>query len=149
MLAPKISSHPRYLSGILSIIGKHLIFVAILIAHDNSKTALNTGYLHDDKGFNGAYFIATLKDDDLEVAVHGLDESWKGFVCPKHQWYGRQFIPEKFGCGLCKFSPTHQFMGMASLAFRETTAIVGFETVSTVARTQSCDHICHDFQILL
>ena len=34
---PKISSPPRYLSGILPIVGKHLIFVAILIAHDNSK----------------------------------------------------------------------------------------------------------------
>jgi len=82
------------------------------------KTALNTGYLHNDKGFNGAYFTATLDDDEWGVAVHGLDEQWKGFVCPDHQWYGRQFTPEKFGCGLCKFGPTRQFMGMASLAFR-------------------------------
>lgn len=84
------------------------------------KTALNTGYLHNDKGFNGAHFTAALDDDQLEVTVHGLDEQWKGFVCLDQQWYGRQFTPEKFGCGLCKFGPTRQFMGMASLAFRET-----------------------------
>lgn len=83
------------------------------------KTALNTGYLHNDKGFNGAYFTATLKENELEVAVHGLDERWKELVCPDHQWYGREFTPEKFGCRLCKFGPTRQFKGMASLAFRE------------------------------
>jgi len=69
----------------------------------------------------------------LEVAVHGLDEQWKGFVCPDHQWYGRQFTPEKFGCGLCKFGPTRQFMGMASLAFRET---VDAETSNATASVQ-------------
>ena len=97
------------------------------------KTSLNTGYLHNDKGFNGGYFTATLEDDELEVAVHGLDEQWKGFVCPDHQWYGRQFTPEKFGCGLCKFGPTRQFMGMASLAFRET---VDAETSNATASVQ-------------
>ncbi|MDS0300928.1 hypothetical protein NDI76_19460 [Halogeometricum sp. S1BR25-6] len=56
----------------------------------------------------------------MEVAVHGLDEPWKGFVCPDHQWYGQQFTPEKFSCGLCKFGPDRQFMGMAPVAFRET-----------------------------
>lgn len=82
------------------------------------KTSLNTGYLHNDKGFNRAYFTTTL-DDEFEVTVHGLNEPWKGFVCPDHQWYGRQFTPEKFGCGLCKFGPARQFMGIASLAFKE------------------------------
>jgi predicted phosphodiesterase len=86
------------------------------------KTALNTGYLHNDKGFNGAYFTATLDDDELEVAVHGLDEQWKGFVCPDHQWYGRQFTPEKFGCGLCKFGPGRQFSSIAFIAFEKATS---------------------------
>lgn len=38
------------------------------------KTSLNTGYLHNDKGFNGAYFTATLDGDEIEVTVHGIDE---------------------------------------------------------------------------
>jgi len=86
------------------------------------KTALNTGYLHNDKGFNGAYFTATHDDDELEVDVHGLDEQWKGFVCPDHQWYGRQFTPEKFGCGLCKFGPSRQFSSIAYIAFETVTS---------------------------
>lgn len=83
------------------------------------KTSLNTGYLHNHKGFNGAYFTATLDRDGIEVTVQGIDEPWQGFVCPDHQWYARQFTPQKFGCGLCKFGPTRQFSAMATLAFKE------------------------------
>ena len=51
--------------------------------------------------------------------------------------YGRQFTPEKSGCGLRKFSPTHQFMGMASLAFRETTASDVSNATASVAKIAS------------
>ena len=36
-----------------------------------------------------------------------------------------------------------------SAIMRRDRTVVGFETVYTVGRTQSCDHTCHDFQILL
>lgn len=47
-------------------------------------TSLNTGYLHNDKGFDGAYFTVVLEDDGADVTVHGVDEAWKEFVCDEH-----------------------------------------------------------------
>lgn len=93
-------------------------------------TALNSGYLHNDKGFNGAYFIGELGDDGMDVTVHGIDQSWKGFVCPDHEWYGRQFTPEQFGCGLCKFGTTRQFIPITSSVFAEIVDDVENETAS-------------------
>jgi predicted phosphodiesterase len=108
-------------------------------------TALNTGYLHNDKGFNGAYFIGELGDDRMDVTVHGIDQSWKGFVCPDHEWYGRQFTPEQFGCGLCKFGTTRQFIPITSSVFTEIVGDVENETASidnlvSGARKHIVDH---------
>jgi len=108
-------------------------------------TALNTGYLHNDKGFNGAYFIVELGDDGMDVTVHGIDQSWKGFVCPNHEWYGRQFIPERFGCGLCKFGTTKQFIPMARSVYETLVddvndATVGVDELVEAARDNIIDH---------
>lgn len=82
-------------------------------------TALNTGYLHNDKGYNGAYFIVDLTDDEMNVSGHGLEESWKSFVCSNHEWYGRQFSPAKFDCRLCRFGTARQFIPIAGEVFDE------------------------------
>ena len=97
------------------------------------KKSLNTGYLHNDNGFNGSYFISTLDKNEIEVTVHGLDEPWKEFICPNHQWYGRQYTPKRFGCRLCKFSPNKQFSRIYSLSFREA---VGEKTSDATASVQ-------------
>jgi len=87
--------------------------------------ALNTGYLYNDKGYFGAYFIAELDESGITTQVLGLDERWKPVVCPDHEWYGRQFHPEKFGCRICKFGPQQQFAPMVHFAFNAATDGVG------------------------
>lgn len=94
-------------------------------------TALNTGYLHKDNGYNGAYFIVDLADDEMDVSGHGLDESWKSFVCPDHEWYGRQFTPAKFDCGLCRFGTARQFSPIAAQVFDEVATSSGDDEART------------------
>lgn len=112
--------------------------------------ALNTGYLHNDKGYNGAYFVAELGSDGMDVTSHGIDQSWKGFVCPDHEWYGRQFTPERFGCGLCKFGTVRQFSPMARSVFEAVTTgddenqTIGIDELLTRAR----EHITDDEQFV-
>jgi hypothetical protein len=79
-------------------------------------TSLNTGYLHNHKGFDGGYFTIGLEDDAIDVTVHGVNESWKEFVCDDHPWYGTQYTPAKFGCGLCKFGPQKQLARLLKTA---------------------------------
>jgi len=82
------------------------------------RTALNTGYLHNDKGYDGAYFTATL-GNELNISVHGIGQPWKSFICSDHEWYGQQFTPTMFGCGLCKFGPERQFRSIAITVFTD------------------------------
>ena len=95
-------------------------------------TALNTGYLHNDKGYNGAYFTIDLSDDGMDVSGHGLNESWKSFVCPDHEWYGRQFTPAKFGCGLCRFGTARQVIPIAAQVFDEVATEDGETRTATI-----------------
>lgn len=87
-------------------------------------SALNTGYLNNDKGYLGAYFVVELDESGMTVHVRGLDEPWKDIICPDHEWYGRQFHPSKFGCRICKFGAQQQLGPMVHHAFN---AAVGGE----------------------
>ena len=109
-------------------------------------TALNTGYLHNDKGFNGAYFISELTADEMDATVHGIDQPWKGFVCPDHEWYGRQFTPERFGCGLCKFGTSRQFIPMAVSVFEAIATGDGENPTASIDElvTAAREHIVDD-----
>jgi hypothetical protein len=77
------------------------------------------------------------------VTVHGLDEPWKGFSCSDHEWYGRQFTPEKFGCGLCKFGPSRQFNSIAYIAFDKATSkneeVASIDELAVAARDSIVD----------
>ena len=55
----------------------------------------------------------------MNVMVHGIDQSWKGFVCPEYKWHGRQFTPDRFGCGLCKFGTARQFIPITRSVFED------------------------------
>lgn len=108
-------------------------------------TSLNTGYLHNDKGFNGVYFLVELGDDGMDIMVHGIDQSWKGFICPDHEWCGRQFTPERFGCGLCKFGITKQFIPMTRSVIETFVddlddATASVDDLAVAARNHIVDH---------
>ena len=103
-------------------------------------TILNTGYLHNDKGYNGAYFIVELSDGEMDVSGHGIDDSWKSFVCPDHEWYGRQITPTKFGCGLCRFGTARQFIPVATQVFDEVATEDGEAETATIDELVAAAH---------
>lgn len=110
------------------------------------ETALNTGYLHNDKGFNGAYFICELSADGMDVMVKGISDPWKAIVCPDHEWYGQQFIPESFECGLCRFGNSRQFRRIGLTVFQELSSYNQEYPTASIGElvTTARDHIVND-----
>ena len=93
---------------------------------------MNTGYLFNDKGYTGAYFITELADTGLSTQVCGINEPWRAVECPDHRWYGTQFHPVKFGCRICAFGPQLQFSPMARIAFYAVTGGAQNKETATV-----------------
>lgn len=94
--------------------------------------ALNTGYLHNDQGFDGVYFVVELAESEMSVDVRGLAHPWKRTLCPDHAWVGTQFLPKHFGCRVCEFGPERQFREMAREAFNAVIQSDPTENVATV-----------------